>query len=517
MSDGEIDMPSFNLNLVRGASHYFSGRLSAGVYIKSKIATLIDSGIDRETAKGFDKALQKMGCTVGAIINTHHHPDHCGGNAYFQERYPKLKIFATKFERPFIDDPFMTPFCFYGGATPVKELRNKHLEAEPSLVTGVLSKYEDQQLIINSEAFKIVTLPGHSHGLIGVVTPDNVFYCGDAIFDDETCKKHGVILYTDINNALSTFTKISSLSADACVFYHGGLAKESLNTIAAKHTKIVLDTRNTIASIINDEKSGLTIDQITQKVMKKYHISDDMTKYTLTRVSISAYITHLCHESSITLAIQDGLQKATVTNFRLINTDELIPDNKVVESKNLAEPTKTSGNNNEIGESKYGEIKETPKLLSKSAQTVQEALSTKGLNFQVKELAESTRTADEAAKTLGCEVAQIVKSLVFRTKNTKKPILVLASGSNRVNEKKIGQALGEKIEKPDADFVRSATGYAIGGIPPVGHTQQLDTFIDEDLLKFKELWAAAGTPNAVFSLSSSDIADLTHGKVMSIS
>lgn len=158
----------------------------------------------------------------------------------------------------------------------------------------------------------------------------------------------------------------------------------------------------------------------------------------------------------------------------------------------------------------------TNSSLSKSAQVVQDTLAKKNLPFTVIELSDSTRTANDAAATIGCEVAQIVKSLVFRAQETAKPILVLASGINRVNEKTIAKEVGEKILKADADFIRDITGFAIGGIPPVGHKQVLETYIDEDLLKFSDLWAAAGTPNAVFKLHSKHLIELTHGKVISI-
>lgn len=154
--------------------------------------------------------------------------------------------------------------------------------------------------------------------------------------------------------------------------------------------------------------------------------------------------------------------------------------------------------------------------LSRSAQSVQDVLDKKGIKTKVIELPSSTRTAEDAAKAIGCQVAQIVKSLIFRTKNTSRPILVLASGINRVNEKLVSKAVGEEIAKADADFTRDVTGFAIGGIPPVGHKQKIETYIDEDLLKLGELWAAAGTPNAVFSLSSSFLVQLTEGKVIQI-
>ena len=154
--------------------------------------------------------------------------------------------------------------------------------------------------------------------------------------------------------------------------------------------------------------------------------------------------------------------------------------------------------------------------LSKSAQSVQDVLNKKGMHAKVVELPASTRTAQDAASAIGCEVAQICKSLIFRTKNSHRPILVLASGVNRVDEKLIAKAVGEEITKADADFTREVTGFAIGGIPPIGHKQSIETFIDEDLLKLGELWAAAGTPNAVFSLESAALQDLTQGRVIAI-
>lgn len=154
--------------------------------------------------------------------------------------------------------------------------------------------------------------------------------------------------------------------------------------------------------------------------------------------------------------------------------------------------------------------------LSKSAQSVQNVLEEKGLETNVVELPASTRTAEEAANTIGCEVKQIVKSLIFKTKQSNRPILVLASGPNRVNEKAISKLVSEKIGKADADFTREVTGFAIGGIPPVGHKEKIETYIDEDLLILDEVWAAAGTPNAVFSLKSKDLQALTDGQVVNI-
>jgi prolyl-tRNA editing enzyme YbaK/EbsC (Cys-tRNA(Pro) deacylase) len=157
------------------------------------------------------------------------------------------------------------------------------------------------------------------------------------------------------------------------------------------------------------------------------------------------------------------------------------------------------------------------RVLTKSAQSVQDALGHKGLECKVVELPDSTRTAIDAAAAIGCDVQQIVKSLIFKTADSHQPVLVLASGPNRVNEKVIETYVGERIVKADADFTREITGFAIGGIPPVGHKHKIDLiFIDEDLLKFDSVWAAAGTPNAVFNMQGKDLVDMTGGKVIAI-
>lgn len=139
-----------------------------------------------------------------------------------------------------------------------------------------------------------------------------------------------------------------------------------------------------------------------------------------------------------------------------------------------------------------------------------------GFGYTVVELPNSTRTSVEAAQAVGCQVGQIAKSLVFRGKQSGKPVLVIASGANRVDEKRLKELLGEKVEKPDADYVREHTGFAIGGIPPVGHAQPLLTFIDADLLKFEFIWAAAGTPNAVFQLAPADLQKMTGGQIVAV-
>lgn len=139
--------------------------------------------------------------------------------------------------------------------------------------------------------------------------------------------------------------------------------------------------------------------------------------------------------------------------------------------------------------------------LKEASQRFKDAAAAVGLAVEITEHAVSSRTAAEAAAACGCDVGQIVKSLVFRGARTGTPYLLLVSGANRVDQKGVARAIGEPLERPDAEFVRAVTGFAIGGIPPLGHASAIATYIDEDLLGYAQVWAAAGTPNSVFPVA----------------
>ena len=144
--------------------------------------------------------------------------------------------------------------------------------------------------------------------------------------------------------------------------------------------------------------------------------------------------------------------------------------------------------------------------IPRSARRVRAALLELGLPADIHRLTDSTRTAPEAAAAVGCELGAIVKSLVMRGVDTGAPVLALVSGANRADLELLTAAVGEAIERPDAAYVREVTGYAIGGIPPVGHPAPVRTFMDEDLLTFETVWAAAGHPHTVFPITPAALA-----------
>ena len=137
------------------------------------------------------------------------------------------------------------------------------------------------------------------------------------------------------------------------------------------------------------------------------------------------------------------------------------------------------------------------------------------LGHPVQTFPAGTRTAQDAAAAVGCAVGQIVKSLIFKTASGD-PLLVIASGSNRVDERKVEALIGERIGKADADFVRSATGFAIGGVPPAGHASAIRALLDEDLLAYETVWAAAGTPRDVIALTPAELARLSNGELADV-
>jgi len=155
-------------------------------------------------------------------------------------------------------------------------------------------------------------------------------------------------------------------------------------------------------------------------------------------------------------------------------------------------------------------------FLPPDAQRFQESLCNCGYSLEVKAFDQTTHTSKEAAQAIGCSLGQIAKSLVFRFTGSGRPLLVIASGPNRVNESALGERLGGDFEKADPDFVLQSSGYAVGGVPPACHPGPIETVIDEDLMKFDLIWAAAGAANAVFPLTPHELVELTGGRVMPV-
>ncbi|GIL02137.1 MAG: cys-tRNA(pro)/cys-tRNA(cys) deacylase [Alphaproteobacteria bacterium] len=154
--------------------------------------------------------------------------------------------------------------------------------------------------------------------------------------------------------------------------------------------------------------------------------------------------------------------------------------------------------------------------LPRACRLVADAAARLGLAIDIRLMEQSTRTAEEAAAACRATVGQIVKSLVFAGATSKRPVLLLVSGANRVDEKRVAATIGDRIVRPDAEFVRRVTGFAIGGIPPFGHAEPLATWMDEDLMRHDTVYAAAGAPNAIFAVAPAELQRATGAKPITV-
>lgn len=297
-------MSKIVLKSVAGNSFYTTGIFAVGVYKYGDKVVLIDSGSDQQSVSVILDSVLAAKCTVTAIINTHCHPDHCGGNYFFQKKYPSLKVYAAYDEKFFIEDPKWAPRCFCGNAASFSGLKNKHLAPQFSSIVTDVVPYRDEKLIIDDQKFVIVTLPGHTPGSIGIVTADNVLYSGDALFGLQTFRKHPILFYTDIAQTLLTLKKLSSLSVRAFVLYHGGVI-ENIAEVVSQHEQRILQTKDNILKII--QRNQLSLDLLTQAVMQQYKITGNIISFTLTQTTVRAYVTFLESEGLIQIIVQDGL------------------------------------------------------------------------------------------------------------------------------------------------------------------------------------------------------------------
>ena len=154
--------------------------------------------------------------------------------------------------------------------------------------------------------------------------------------------------------------------------------------------------------------------------------------------------------------------------------------------------------------------------LTPKASQFQKTLKKLGFSNQVVELDKSTGTVQEAARAIGCQIGQIAKSIILKSLATRKPFLIIASGSNQINKKVVTDHSGEAVEIANPDFVLEKTGFTVGGVPPIGHLEPIKTLIDIDLFRHREIWASGGSPKAVFKTTPGDLIKMTRGKIIKV-
>ncbi len=288
---------------IKGNTYYIPGSVNIGVIRNEKEpekSIVIDTGLDDDAARKLLKILAEHGMGVGSIINTHSHADHCGGNSFIASR-TSARIYASGIEKAFIEHTLLEPFCLFS-ALPMKELDVKFLRAKPSKVEAEL---EEGEACIDGVKLQIIALGGHSPGMLGVVTEDNVFFLGDAVFSEEIIAKYGLLYMTDVKAALETLEYIKTLDYDYYVPCHGTPAED-----------IRLAAQANIASIRAVESELLKFctiaadrERLVSRIVEKYNIKLTVPQYYLTLSTVSAFLSHMTDAGKLEMVFDENRLK----------------------------------------------------------------------------------------------------------------------------------------------------------------------------------------------------------------
>ena len=308
-------MAKLNLIRIAGSSYCASGRWAVGVYMdpKTKCAVLIDSGASTSVAREVDHAVKEYGGKITAIITTHGHEVQCRGIHYFKDQYPNIKIYSTHQTGMYMQHMLDESDASRGGDSIKSEDHERN-----HLITDYIP-YEEGSFQAGAIQLQIVTLPGHCAGMIGVITPDDVVYCSDALFGYHTLSKQKLLYYTNIADAKTSIRKLLSLSSEAYVLYHGGcIRKSKIMDLANQHLSRINELSNVIYQIIQDRP--ITLESIIEKVMRRYGIEQTMQQYEITSEITRAHVTELRRTGQILPNLFEGYL------YFKGSTQETIPD-----------------------------------------------------------------------------------------------------------------------------------------------------------------------------------------------
>ncbi|WP_427338873.1 MBL fold metallo-hydrolase [Caloranaerobacter sp. DY30410] len=277
--------------------YFIPNPANIGVIRDGKMVILIDSGLDDDTGIKILKALENYGLYLKAIINTHSHADHCGGNAYLKEK-TCAKIYAPEIEAGIIQYSYLEPFYFFSGASPIKDLKNKFLMARPSRVDYVI-KNNESKLFFDKIELKIVRLPGHSPNQIGIGV-ENVLFCADSIISKDTLKKHKIPFCVDIDKQKKT---LNFLKESKYKFYVPSHAKplDNILDLAIANLKIIEDVEK---YLIHNIRGSKTTEEILRELCNHYKIEiKSIQQYYLMNTVTMAYLSFLYKKGRFELMI----------------------------------------------------------------------------------------------------------------------------------------------------------------------------------------------------------------------
>lgn len=281
---------------------YIENSCNIGYILNDKDVILIDSGLEDAAAKKIVRLLDGEGYKIKAVINTHSHADHCGGNNHMQNKLGVL-IYAPEFESAIIENPYLEPLYLSGGAVPLKELTNKFLMAKPSKVDHIIQK-EDSKVSIDSIVLDVIPLLGHAVNHIGIAI-ENVLYCGDSILNGELLAKHKIPFNVDIGEQIKTLEFLRESKYEIYIPSHcGPMTKEELIVAVDDNIKALEAINNTIIESLNSFK---TIEEIEDYLFKLYDIKiTNLTQYSLFKVAIVAHVNYLFNQNLITKTVENN-------------------------------------------------------------------------------------------------------------------------------------------------------------------------------------------------------------------
>jgi len=283
---------------------YLPGTNNLGVIVAGgKQAIAIDTGIDKEAARVLRRACEAVGLTLAAVVSTHHHADHVGGNDYLVRNIPGLQVYAPRREAAFIEDPYLEPMYLSSGATPLVALRNKFVMATPS---PVHQRFESGSLFVRDIPLTIVDIPGHSLAQVAVVI-DDVCFAADGFFGDRVLTKYGVPYAHDVAAQCASFDVLTSLSVTHWIPGHSDAVKrtELEQTIAANQAAIT-HSRALILTAIQAPKTLPAVVASVQAVLAMPSAS--LAQYAVFASGIAAYLNWLVADGAAVAELSaDGL------------------------------------------------------------------------------------------------------------------------------------------------------------------------------------------------------------------
>jgi len=292
------------LSLVQVADHtyYIPSPTNVGIYVDGNSAVLIDSGSDKDAGRQIYRILNEQGWELKMIVNTHSNADHIGGNAFLQQK-TGCAVAATKYEAPFIESPFLEAAFVYGGY-PYPELNSKFLVAKPSKVTDVI--YSSGP--IKKTSLEAVPLPGHFFEMIGIKTPDGIFFSADSLFPEKIIIKYHLVFLYDLKQHLQTLDKLDILKADLYIPGHGEVLYSLESLIEINREKV----KEIITFLIAVCRKKLTFDELLAEICLRYNISLNPTQHVLVSSTIRSYLAYL---------VSNGLVRYYFAGGRMIWTD----------------------------------------------------------------------------------------------------------------------------------------------------------------------------------------------------